>query len=213
MAIAVESISEHGKVTGMIQTTFDFLEQDGSNLVWDMGKHKVSFLEGEWNCTCEYMTRKTNKPPEDKYCRAILKVQVEVLKDRISILEDHIQKLENGLTKKRSIGMGVAHKIGKPSHIHLAILRILAEHRDERPAKWIIEKLREMGIRGTDNTLNGRISECLGQGWLRMTRDHRVVFFRDDFGTFQFRFDEQGGHRKPCYLITELGWAVLRAQL
>lgn len=189
------------------QLTLDVIEHFGSNQVQQVGNHIVSLLEGELFCDCDWFKYQGMRKGEP--CRHILQKVVELKDARIRQLEEELRKTEEGVRKHRGRGMGANYQIRKLSKVHVMVLRVLCAHRDGRPRKWIRHELGQAGLRCTDTALGGRVSELLGNGYLSMSREHRVICDIVD-GSMQFRFDEQDGHLLPLYFLTAKGWDYLR---
>lgn len=192
------------------QRTLNDLEEIGSDFVRQDGSHIVSRLNGSWGCSCDFMQRDP-RAKKGEYCRGILTEMLRIKEERISLLESQILSYEETGKKIRCRGLGCSYKIKKPRKEHYMILKLLSEYRDGRSNLWIRLKLKkEYKIRMSDAALNGRISECLGaeQGWIRMSRDHRVICFEDDTGSINYQYDEDG-YKKPIYFITQAGWEIL----
>ena len=195
-------------------------ERFGSSRAWDVDGYSVSFLEGEWRCTCEGFQKKYIKRSD--YCRHIWKKKCELKDDYIRLLQGQIKELMEKTTRHRKRGLGAHYGIEKLGDVHRTILQMLSELGDGEHFKWGVPRRyirvnlhKKYGFTGTDTAIGERISRLLG-GFvcpdrsmvplLEMSTTHRVAVDAEG----EFRFVEKGGTRKPMYRLSEAGWRVVR---
>ena len=182
------------------QLTLDVEERYGSEIVWRDGNYRHWHLNGLYGGNCSHY----QKHPQlngsaniEDMCRHNLKHILLSKDERIQFLEKYIHDDMEMTKKHRPRGMGCNYRVSLTEDIQM-VLRVLAEQGDGVGRYTIRKRVNKVGWHPTDTALGGRISEALGelQGWLRMDREHKVVYDEDGFRYLG---------KTPIYFLTDSG--------
>jgi repressor of nif and glnA expression len=113
----------------------------------------------------------------------------------------HIFSVEILRENPKGTGAHYGRVIKKLSPLHKEILLLLSLY-GPMPKRRIASLLHERGIRLSGNSLSGRLSELLGAGYVKTTREAVKLY---DEKSMQFRYV-----RLPVWSITEKGKNILK---